>query len=151
MNIFDPPLSGPERALMIVLRALGILDLFALVAVAMPFEWSAIAHAALGMGELPKKPIVDYLIRSTSLLYALHAAMILYLSCDVRRYGPLITFFAWITLLHGTILGLVDWHAGMPLWWRIQEPVAHWVIGSVVLLLRRGIGKSFPETRAAPL
>ena len=149
MKKFHPPLSGPERVLVIVLRALGIFDMFALVAVVMPFEWSAIAHAALGMGELPEKPIVDYLICSTSLLYALHAAMILYVSCDVRRYGPFITFFARVTLVHGTVLGLIDWRAGMPLWWRIQEPVAYWVIGSVVLLLQRLTRRILSETDPA--
>jgi hypothetical protein len=95
------------------------------------------------MGALPHTPIVDYLIRSTSLLYALHAAMILFLSCDVRRYAPFITFFAWAALIHGTILGLIDWHAKLPLWWNIQETLAYWAIGSVVLILQK-------QAKAAP-
>ena len=60
--------------------------LTALGAVVMPFEWMNSIHRQVGLGELPHVPIVGYLTRSISGLYALHGALLLFLAGDVRRH-----------------------------------------------------------------
>ena len=46
--------------------------LTALFAVFLPVRWMAETHEWLGLGEFPESPLVDYLTRSASLLYAWH-------------------------------------------------------------------------------
>ena len=50
-------MNRAERRLAALLRAVGLLDLGALLAVTMPGEWMAEIHRALGLGEMPEAPI----------------------------------------------------------------------------------------------
>jgi hypothetical protein len=129
--------ANRQRGLVLVLRILGTVDLFAVLAVFLPLEWMAKVHAWLGMGELPDQPIVNYLTRSASALYALHGAMVLFVSTDVRRYAPLIKFLALAALIHGAALYLIDLAAGMPSFWLALEGPAVAASGTVVLMLLR--------------
>jgi hypothetical protein len=45
----------------------------------------AATHAWLGMGDFPRAPLVDYLARSASLMYAQHGAVFLFLSVTVHE------------------------------------------------------------------
>jgi hypothetical protein len=129
-----------ERALAVTLRVLGGVDLLALVAVVVPREWMAAGNAWTGLGPLPEGPLVGYLSRSASLLYALHGAMIIFLSFDLPRYWRLITFLAVAALVHGAVLFGIDRAEGMPLWWRHIEGPAFAATGAVVLLLQAWAG-----------
>jgi hypothetical protein len=124
-----------ERILAYVLRGLGAIDLLAVLAVFLPIETMAAIHAWLGMGKLPDVPIVGYLTRSLSVLYALHGATILVLSSDVRRYAPVIKFLAVVALAHGIALFVIDLIVGMPSFWSMAEGPAITAEGTVVLLL----------------
>ena len=68
---------------------------------------SAAAHASLGLGPMPQGPLVGYLIRSASALYALHGALALFLSFDVRRYWRVITFLAAPMRIGTTLVGIM--------------------------------------------
>jgi hypothetical protein len=125
-----------QPVLTLILRIFGSVDLLALLAVFLPLEWMAKAHTWLGLGPLPREPIVGYLTRSTSVLYALHGATILFLSTDVRRYARLITFLACIALIHGVVMLGIDLGAGMPLFWTLLEGPAVAATGAVVLLVQ---------------
>ena len=136
----------PDRLLKIVLRCWGCIDLLALVAVVAPTPWLAWGHAWAGLGEFPDAPIVAYLARSSSALYAFHGALILFLSTDVRRYGPLVSFLALGGIVHGMIIVGIDWMAGMPAWWTRMEGATFAAGGVVVLLLRHGHLAGLPWT-----
>jgi len=125
-----------------MLRLLGGLDVLAFLAVLMPLEWLAKVHAWLGLGELPREPIVGYLTRSASALYALHGAMILFLSFDTRRYAALITFLAVAALIHGTVMLGIDLAVGMPRWWTLFEGPAFAATGAIVLVIQKMHGKA---------
>jgi hypothetical protein len=88
-------MKSPERILVWLLRLSGAMTLTALGAVFMPYEWMNLIHQRLGMGELPPIPIVGYLTRSVSALYALHGALLLFVSFDVPRYLPIVQFLGW--------------------------------------------------------
>ena len=109
--------SENERATVLVLRVLGCVDVLALVAVVMPQAWMAKGHAWAGLGDLPAVPILGYLSRSASFLYALHGAMVLFISFDLPRYRRLVTFLAAAALVHGAVMLGIDLAEGMPLWW----------------------------------
>jgi hypothetical protein len=118
------------------LRILGIVDMLALIAVVMPLEWMSYINDLWGLGPLPDSRIVSYLARTTSALYALHGAMVLFISCDVVRYRPLITFLAVAAVVHGGILLGIDLTNRMPLVWTLLEAPLFAATGVLVLWLQ---------------
>src|SRR5437773_8762275 len=98
----------------------GVL-LLALVAVVLPQGWMAQTNDWLGFSALPDTPLVGYLTRSLSAVYALLGAMTLALAADVRRYAPLIRCLGWGYLVFGAVLLGLDFAVGMPLAWALIE------------------------------
>ena len=129
---------GQRRALTIVLRAIGCLDTCALIAVVMPRQWMNVAAVSLGLDALPPEPIVGYLARSASAMYALHGLTVLYVSFDVVRYWRLIRFLAIIAVFHGVVMLGIDVGEGLPRWWQCLEGPCFSATGVVVLWLQRG-------------
>lgn len=126
-----------RRALAIVLRFIGCLDMLALVAVVMPREWMNLAAVSVGLDTLPSEPIVGYLARSASAMYALHGITVVYVSFDVVRYWRLIRFLAIVALFHGVIMLGIDIGEGLPFWWQCLEGPCFSATGVVVLWLQR--------------
>ena len=58
-------------------------------------------------------------------------------SCDVRRYGPVITYLAWATMAFGAVMTGIDAMARMPKYWTLAEGPPTFVIGLLILLLVR--------------
>jgi len=129
---------GQQKALAIVLRGIGCLDTFALVAVVMPRHCMNFVAISLGLDTLPQEPIVGYLARSASAMYALHGLTVLYVSFDVVRYWRLIRFLAIIAVFHGVIMLGIDIGEGLPRWWQYVEGPCFAATGVVVLWLQRG-------------
>lgn len=131
------------------LRLIGVADLLAIVAVFLPTAWLAWGHDAIGLGEFPQGRIVGYLARSTSLLYAIHGALMLVLATDVSRFLPVIRCYGKVILVAGVLLIGVDIAESMPLWWTVSEGIAVVGIGIVILTLCRRIdcSDSSPESR----
>ncbi len=131
--------SGRERLLVLLLRFGGVVMLLATFAIVLPTRWMVAMHAWLGMGELPRAGIVEYLTRSASALYAVHGGLLLVLSADVRRHAPVIVYLACANVPLGLALLAIDRYAGMPWYWTIAEgpPVA--LLGLVLLALVRSL------------
>jgi len=126
-----------EKLLKWLLRASGVVMLAALGAVVMPYRWMDEIHRTLGMGALPDAPIVRYLTRSSSLLYALHGALILFIACDVKRWLPIIHFLGTASVVFGLVMLAIDWNAGLPGFWSAVEGPFVIVLGGVILWLAR--------------
>jgi hypothetical protein len=116
-----PIVNRPEKLLSWLLRSIGVLDLAALTAVFMPASWHEHLHAGVGLGALPHSPVVLYLARSASALYAVYGALLLFLSFDVVRYLPVIRFLVRLAFLHAALLVGIDINAGLPGWWAVAE------------------------------
>jgi hypothetical protein len=114
-------MGSAEKALVILLRLNAVLLLTALFPMVMPFEWMEATHRWLGMGELPAGPIVGYLTRSCSLLYAIHGALLFYVSLNVRNLLPLIRFLAALGIAFGLGMLALDCAVRMPWYWIIGE------------------------------
>jgi hypothetical protein len=128
-----------EKALAILLRASAVLLLVALIPAVMPFAWMDKIHHNLGLGSLPDMPIMGYLTRSVSALYALHGGLILFLSMDVRRFLPVIECLAVLGIVFGIGMLVLDWAVGLPPAWILGEGPFVAALAGVLLWLTRRI------------
>lgn len=104
------------------LRCIGILLMLAVLAVPLPHRWMNVTHRdLLQLETLPDMPIIQYLTRSTSLLYVIHGVIMLFVSFDIARYRPVIVLIASLNSVFAIIMFAVDWSVGMPMWWAIWE------------------------------
>lgn len=110
-----------ERFLKLYLRIAAIMLLLAIPAIVMPRAWMEWAHARLALGTMPPGPLVDYLARSASALYALHGGILWVCARDIRRFLPIIRFTAITGILFGLIMLGIDIAVGMPLFWIVTE------------------------------
>ena len=126
-----------DRALVILLRVVGVGSLFAVGAVLMPMSWMAAIHRWLGLGEMPAAPVVEYLARSLSAFYAAFGALFLVAAADLPRYRPLLGFLAAVTAVLGVVLLGIDLSAGMPWWWSAFEGPPAVGFGALLFFLHR--------------
>lgn len=130
-----------EKTLVVLLRLAGVLLLTAVVPAIMPFAWMKDIHRLLGMGELPEGPIIGYLTRSLSAMYAMHGALILFVSLDVRRFLPVVKFLAVLGIVFGAGMLVLDVMVGMPPYWVLCEGPFIVVLGGVLLWLSGRVQK----------
>ena len=130
-----------ERVLKLILRIIGGSSLLALIFVAAPYTWMDSIHSALGMGQLPDKPVVGYLARSTSAFYALIGGLFWVVSFDLRRHRRVLIYLGAALASFGLVLLVVDRSEGMPSLWTAWEGPFVMVFGLAILLLSRGVGQ----------
>lgn len=110
-----------------LLRLSGGVELLAIPFIVFPLAgMNAVHDRWLGMGSLPSGPIVEYLARTLSTVYAVHGAVLVGLSMNVVRYRPVIELVGVLHVWAGvTFLG-IDLASGMPWYWTACEgpPVA---------------------------
>ncbi|MFK7767658.1 MAG: hypothetical protein AB8B55_10595 [Mariniblastus sp.] len=111
--------------------------LVATFAIFLPVKTMATIHGWLGLGEFPGAPITLYLARSTSLLYAVHGALMLFVSRDLKRYWPLVPVFGWLHVVIGLTMFGIDLSAPMPLYWIAGEGIPIAIAGGAILWLFR--------------
>jgi hypothetical protein len=120
-----------------MLRAIGLLDLVAIIAVFSPRTWFVHSHHMLGMGDFPHEPIAGYLARCTSIWYASYGLLLWFVSFDVAKYSQLIRILAWAMFVQGFIVMGIDIAEGMPRWWIALEGPCCSGLGAGLLLLQR--------------
>jgi hypothetical protein len=126
-----------EHFLTVFLRLVGTVAGTAAFCAVMPLGWMDAVHRALGMGALPQQPIVEYLARSTSALYALMGALFWILSLDTARYRPLLRLLGPAIIVLGLLLLWIDINAGMPRFWQLAEGPANILLGTIILVAAR--------------
>ncbi len=132
-------MNRSEKTLVVLLRVAAVILLSALAPALMPFAWMKEIHRWLGMGELPDGPIMDYLTRSLSAMYAFHGVLISYLSQDVRRFLPVVKFMAGLGVAFGVGMFALDAAVDMPVFWTLSEGPFIIVLGGLMLWLARGV------------
>lgn len=128
---------GRDSALIFVLRAIATTSLLALIFVFVPYRWMNDIHHWLGLGDLPAEPIVGYLARSVSAFYALVGGLLMLLSFDVVRYRSILVYVGVGLFVFGGLLAFIDWHEGLPFFWKVWEGPFVSLIGLVVWILSR--------------
>lgn len=104
-----------------LLRAHAVMLLLAIVPIFFPYSAMNAIHEMLGLGELPFTPITEYLTRSLSLVYALHGAVCLVITFDMKKYLPLMKTIAGFHFLFGLFSTGIDLHSKLPTYWIIGE------------------------------
>ena len=126
-----------EKWLARLLRVNAVILMLAFPAVLLPAEWMAGIHERLGLGELPRIPLVGYLTRSVSAIYGLFGVATWILASDVRRFWPLVSFWGISCIICGPILLAIDLIESMPLFWTSFEGPYLFAVGCVMVLLQR--------------
>jgi hypothetical protein len=119
-----------------------VITVTSFLAMFLPVEWMASIHRAIGLGEFPRAPVVDYLARSIAALYGFHGVLLLIVSTDVVRYRSLVWYVAILNVVFGLMLVVIDLNAGMPLLWTLFEGPSIVVYGILVALLNNAPAKS---------
>lgn len=124
-----------EKTLVYLLRITGIVMVIALVFVFCPTSWMDSSHQSLGLGPLPAGPIIEYLARTESALYAFLGLLLLFLSTNTARYQPMIRFLAWITIPFSIGVTWLDIKLALPLFWTLSEGPFTLLLGVILLFL----------------
>ena len=134
---YDTVMTPADRVLTWLMRINAVMLLFAVVAVFFPTDLMAECNTHLGLEPFHRSPLTEYLTRSISAMYAMHGAMVLAISTDVRRYRPLIR---WVYVMHltfaVTMVG-IDLYAGMPTHWIMGEGGTIGTVAIAALLVNR--------------
>lgn len=127
--------QGPAFWLRWLLAITGCGLMVATLPVFFPVQWSATIHGWLGLGEFPQGPITVYLARSTSMLYAVHGSLMLYVSLDMKRYWPMVRVFGWLHVIMGLTMFGIDVTTPMPTYWIIGEGIPIALAGLLIIWL----------------
>jgi len=138
--------QSAEKALTGLLRFLGALTLLAVFAAIMPTTWMSAANDSLGLAPLDRSPLMEYLTRSLSAIYALLGALTLYVAGDVKRYADFVAFAGGLTILFGLFLTMLGGWADLPAAWVWFEGPPTMFLGGLMFWLARQVGDS-PERR----
>jgi len=130
---------SPLTPVTILLRFGGTVLCLAAGAVLLPRSVMISTNAWLGLGPLPDVPIVYYLARSTSALYALRGVIYFLAASDPIRYRPLIVLIGVTNIVFGVTMAAISTTAGMPAWWTSAEGPFILVTGIMVLMLVRRV------------
>ena len=130
-----------------VLRLTGATEILAFISVVMPRSWMEVSHSWLGLGEMPRGPLIMFMIRQASYAYGMHGVSLWLMATDVRRYQPLIVFNAISFLGAAVVFAVIDYTAGMPFWWTVVDAVGCASFGVAVLILNRSMRGSLSHER----
>jgi hypothetical protein len=126
-----------------LLRLVASFELLAFIAVIMPRSWMETSHAWLGLGVMPAGSVLMFLIRQASYTYGMHGISLWLIASDVKRFRPLVLLNGISFLLAGPIFFIIDYTAGMPMWWTATDGPSCGLFGLAMLWLSR-------EERASP-
>lgn len=141
--------SNAEHLLRLLLRVSGAALMLALPAAVMPTAWMSQINDLLLRHPLPQTPLVEYLTRSLSLLYASLGLITWFLASDVRRYAPVIAVKSVAGMLFAVGVIVLDVTIGLPWYWIALEGPSIFVICAAGLWLARTV--SVVSADAAPL
>ncbi len=135
-----------EKMLVWFIRFTAVMFLCAAPAVVMPTEWKR-AIAEFSGVTLPDSPLVEYLTRSMSALYATMGASYWFMSCDIRRYLPLLRFSVPVMAAFDVTIIILDLMIPMPASWIAGEAfsIILWTLALWWLVRRASSTPTEPE------
>jgi len=116
--------------------------MLAIVAVFMPLSWMASVHEFLGLRKMPEGPIVEYIARSLSALYALLGCWIFYLSGRVPTQLGFVRLFGVLFTIFGMVLWWIGVKSAMPITWVLLEGPPAILLGLWIIYCCRGADSS---------
>ncbi len=124
----------------------GIFLMLAFLAMLLPVDLMRTTHQWLGLGTFPVAPITTYLARLTSLLYGVHGSIMFYTGLTIQYHWRMVRLLAWLHIVIGIALLIIDFTAPMPWYWTALEggPIAS--VGVLMLILIKRGSPPLPET-----
>ena len=123
------------KLLIILLRMTGLAMLGGLIFVLCPFAWMQRVHEMIGMGPLTYTPLMSYLTRTLSAMYAIVGSICLLISSDVERYRPLIRLLGIIAIAGGVGVTVLDAMLNLPAFWTLLEGPLTILLGIALIVL----------------
>ena len=140
-----------DRLLLLLLRLNAAVLLLAAPCALLPFAWMDSVHReALGLGSLADVPITRYLARSLSLVYAMHGAVVLFVTLRWPRLCFAVPYLAGLHVVFGCAMLAVDLDAGLPWWWVAGEGPSLVAFALVVLAVSRRANASSAVASQGP-
>lgn len=115
-----------------LLRFTGVVCSAAWLAAIMPLGWMAWWHEAIGMGEMPRGALVEYLARATASLAGLYGVVLLWTSRDVASNLAIIRLITFSVSGLAIACCITMWDSGMPIWWLVGDAVANVLVAAGV-------------------
>lgn len=139
-------MKSAETQLVWFIRFTAVMFLCAAPAVVMPTAWMRTIAELAGV-TLPDSPLVEYLTRSMSALYVTMGASYWFMSCDIRRYLPLLRFSVPVMAAFDVTIIILDLMIPMPASWTIGEAfsIILWTLALWWLVRRASSTLSEPE------
>jgi hypothetical protein len=129
-----------ERLLLLLLRLNAAVLLLAAPCALLPFAWMDAVHRdALGLGSLSDIPITRYMARSLSLVYAMHGAVVLFVTLNWQRMRFAVPYLAGLHLIQGCVIFAIGLDAGLPWWWVAVEGPSVVAFAIVVLAVNQKV------------
>ena len=125
-----------------LLRVVGAGCLLAIVGVLMPVDWMDAAHEHLLEQPLPRGPVVDYLARSVSVLYMVVGGLMILVSFNPTRYRAIVLYLAYVFLVLGAAVLVIDLINALPWWWTYPEGLGTLAVGVLLLILQRNVARA---------
>ena len=127
-----------KRLLLLLLRINAGVLLLAAPCALLPFAWMDSVHReALGLGSLADAPITRYMARSLSLVYAMHGAVVLFVTLNWQRMRFAVPYLAALHIVQGCAIFAIGLDAGLPWWWVAVEGPSVVAFALVVLAVYR--------------
>jgi hypothetical protein len=140
-----------ERLLLLLLRLNAAVLLLAAPCALLPFAWMDAVHRdALGLGSLSDIPITRYMARSLSLVYAMHGAVVLFVTLNWQRMRFAVPYLAGLHLIQGCVIFAIGLDAGLPWWWVAVEGPSVVAFAIVVLAVNQKVRGQRSEVRDQP-
>lgn len=111
--------------------------LLSILAMIMPTPWMDKIHQFLGLGPFPQTPLVEYLARSASGMYAMQGGLYLVLARDVNKYRQVIFWVAIMNAIFAISVMIIDHRSQLPLYWILIEGPSILVIALVMIFLSK--------------
>ena len=122
------------RALKICLWVTGILCLLSVFGMFLPITmWASIAKA-FGVELLPDSAVFSYMVRVMLATYVGVGLFFVILALAPMKYGVLVPFTGWATVLLGLICAITGLAVGMPVLWFLGDSIPCVVLGLLILV-----------------
>jgi hypothetical protein len=142
-------MPSPEKSLVWFLRLSAVMFLAATPFVFVPTAWMDAIAQSYGLASLPDLPLMGYLTRHLSALYACMGASYWYISTDLRRFMPLVRFTVPLTFLQALVIVGIDIAVAMPLSWIVGEAISMFVWTLILWWLVRRCGSTISHNHTS--
>jgi hypothetical protein len=127
------------QGLKVCLWIAGVLCLLSVVGVFLPMSACQSIASAFGVESLPDTPVVMYFVRLMSATYAAIGVYFIILALNPMKYGLMVPFTGFVSVLIGLVCLVTGLVVGMPAKWFLGDSVPCIMLGALILVFRQRV------------